>query len=166
MNKVVTRIICFLPLMALIGGAVLIALAVFEDYQQKKSVETELADLAEPMTTTELELDNLNSDGSGLAQQVFKKPEILDLEIDEKNEGDPRVAGSWGQPLLNTNQFQNNGFERSMDDSQIKNITSRYDAFASLRTDDIRNPDSAQNQLAVKSIMEKRNRRVSQLDMK
>ncbi len=101
-----------------------------------------------------------------MIQQVFSSPEMLDEKQSRVGLSQKETPKIPARPELMSALFQ--GAEPGTVKPEIEQVqvaSPLIESFASLRTDAVRNPESAQNQATVKSIMKKRQRRVMQREM-
>ncbi len=157
------RIIQFLPLVVCIGGLAIIVMAILEHREKKQDIA--IVELPKPMTAVAPDSEHYTTQDQKLVQQVFDHPKTLDSADTSKNSIVDETTVPSSTSLVSS-QFKGTGIHGEPQDiNRIQATTSHFDGFASLRTDAVRNPDSQQNQATVKSIMGKRQRRVSQLGL-
>jgi len=171
------RIITILPILVCLAGAWIIVAAVMEHREKKK--EDVLVVEIEPLPAVAPDADTYSAQDRELVRQVFDEPETLDAEraslphnwkrvvTDLAQEATKANHGNTDRPALMSAQFQGTENETiEAGSEQVQSPPSMVESFASLRTDAVRNPDSEQNQAAVKSIMQKRQNRIAELERK
>lgn len=155
------RIVTFLPILVLVCGVGVIVFAIRE-YRQNQ--QDPVVEIPKPVVAVAPDADTYSQQDQELVRQVFDQPETLDSRSSSNAPTIVATIAPASRPDLLSAQFQTTEARMPGGDEQVA-ASSQVQSFTSLRKDDVRNPNSEQNQAAVRSIMEKRQRRVDRLGM-
>ena len=157
------RLIEYLPFIVLGVAACIVAAAILEFREKKKEDSTNI-EQAKPMIATAPEGENHAPVDQALTREVFNDPSTLDSVPVSTTEA-VVVHNTRESPALLTEGKVGGG---DLPAAQIERIAvegNELEAYASLRSDAVRVPESEQNRAAVESIMRKRQRRVEQFEL-
>lgn len=152
------RIICSLPLLALIGGVAIVIGAIIEAH--KKPVDSDSKKNPSAQVAVAPDADTFTDQDRKLVNQVFDNPHLIDAPLPQQTRSST-VVHPENEASLPT--FANNPPSNINQPIESTILTANQESFASLRTDVIRNPDSEQNKATAQTIMEMRQKRVERL---